>query len=278
MRATVERDRGSGRSGRRGTDRRHRPLPARAATVPAATPAGRSDPPTRAAPTTSRICPCCSGRRGWPTGSHLDPAVQYWIINAAAAGLMGRLDLDDTWWAIVQSVSGDLESIDPYELIRSLLGGARVGRSGVRGHRHRPVARADAPGGPLPRRSDLPGRRCGAPEPAVGRSRVQHLPRRRRQHRLEARCRPPRAGRGDALLDSYELERRPVAAQTIADAGAQEKLLAPSFVRAAGADDRAQPRRGADPAGRRPAGQAGRVPQCRTGSRLPLRRITGRRR
>ena len=62
---------------------------------------------------------------------------------------------------------------------------------------------------------------------------------------------------GDALLDSYELERRPVAAQTIADAGAQEKLLAPSFVRAAGADTELSAADSTEPAGCCPAGQAG---------------------
>ena len=170
----------------------------------------------------------------------LDPAVQYWIINGAAAGLMGRLDLADTWWAIVQSVSGDLESIDPYTLIGSLLGG---------------VESADV------------DREVIATDPWHAR---MLLVERYRDGRVflvgdAAHLNPPWGGHGfntclgdavnigwklaavlrgwagDALLDSYELERRPVAAQTIADAGAQEKLLAPSFVRAAGADEQTSP-------------------------------------
>lgn len=34
----------------------------------------------------------------------LDPAVHYWVVSPAVAGLMGRLDMDDRWWAITQKV------------------------------------------------------------------------------------------------------------------------------------------------------------------------------
>ncbi len=32
------------------------------------------------------------------------PAVQYWVLNPAQGGLMGRLDLADTWWCIANGV------------------------------------------------------------------------------------------------------------------------------------------------------------------------------
>ena len=34
----------------------------------------------------------------------LDPAVQYWVLGPGAAGMVGRMDLDQTWWAIIQGV------------------------------------------------------------------------------------------------------------------------------------------------------------------------------
>ena len=73
--------------------------------------------------------------------------------------------------------------------------------AGRRRHRrrragHRPVVGADAAGRPLPRRAGLPGRRRRAPQPAVGRARLQHLRRRRGQPRLEAGRRPAGLGAG----------------------------------------------------------------------------------
>ena len=34
----------------------------------------------------------------------LPPAVQYWVVGTEAAGMVGRMDLADTWWAIIQGV------------------------------------------------------------------------------------------------------------------------------------------------------------------------------
>ncbi len=172
----------------------------------------------------------------------LDPAVQYWIVNAGASGLMGRLDLDDTWWAIVQSVRDDVETLDPIPLIRALLGGKA---------------------GP-----DL-AIEVIATDPWHARMLLVDSYRKGRVFLVgdAAHLNPPWGGHGfntclgdavnigwklaavlqgwadEALLDSYEQERRPVAAQTIADAGAQEKLLAPSFVHSAGADADVDPSR-----------------------------------
>ncbi|MET3803247.1 2-polyprenyl-6-methoxyphenol hydroxylase-like FAD-dependent oxidoreductase [Nakamurella sp. UYEF19] len=39
--------------------------------------------------------------------------VHYWVIGAAYGGLMGRLDLDGNWWAIVQGVDASQDDVDP---------------------------------------------------------------------------------------------------------------------------------------------------------------------
>src|SRR3954467_13143699 len=48
--------------------------------------------------------------------------VHYWVIGAQYGGLMGRLDLDGTWWAIVQGVDATTQALDPADLVRSLVG------------------------------------------------------------------------------------------------------------------------------------------------------------
>ena len=119
--------------------------------------------------------------------------VHYWVIGAERGGLMGRLDLDGTWWAIVQGVDARVRGRRPGRA-RAVAGRRRHRR---RGAGHRPVVGADAAGRPLPRRAGLPRRRRRPPEPAVGRARLQHLRRRRGQPRLEAGRRP--AGLGTAV-------------------------------------------------------------------------------
>lgn len=56
----------------------------------------------------------------------LDPAVQYWVLGPGAAGMVGRMDLDQTWWAIIQGVTsedaGGAPEPDPATLVRSLVG------------------------------------------------------------------------------------------------------------------------------------------------------------
>ncbi|CAN7168736.1 FAD-dependent monooxygenase [Arthrobacter sp. LjRoot78] len=37
----------------------------------------------------------------------LPPAVQYWVVGGETAGMVGRMDLADTWWAIVQGVDAE---------------------------------------------------------------------------------------------------------------------------------------------------------------------------
>ncbi|MEW9549827.1 FAD-dependent monooxygenase [Nonomuraea sp. NPDC050783] len=48
------------------------------------------------------------------------PAVHYWVLNPAQPGMVGRLDLKDTWWCIAQGVRA--EDADPVRLVRNLAG------------------------------------------------------------------------------------------------------------------------------------------------------------
>jgi 2-polyprenyl-6-methoxyphenol hydroxylase-like FAD-dependent oxidoreductase len=50
------------------------------------------------------------------------PAVQYWVINERAPGLLGPLDLDGTWWAGVLGVDRETGERDIQELIAALTG------------------------------------------------------------------------------------------------------------------------------------------------------------
>src|SRR6185437_766466 len=50
------------------------------------------------------------------------PAVQYWVLDPAFPGLLGRMDLSDQWWAIVNGVSLDEGQTNPLDLIRGLVG------------------------------------------------------------------------------------------------------------------------------------------------------------
>jgi 2-polyprenyl-6-methoxyphenol hydroxylase-like FAD-dependent oxidoreductase len=52
----------------------------------------------------------------------LGPAVQYWVLGAAAPGLLGRLDLSGTWWAIIPGVEAAYGTAHAAELITGLAG------------------------------------------------------------------------------------------------------------------------------------------------------------
>jgi 2-polyprenyl-6-methoxyphenol hydroxylase-like FAD-dependent oxidoreductase len=50
------------------------------------------------------------------------PAVHYWVVNPDQPGLIGRLDLHDTWWCIAQGVDGTAPDVDPERIIANLVG------------------------------------------------------------------------------------------------------------------------------------------------------------
>jgi 2-polyprenyl-6-methoxyphenol hydroxylase-like FAD-dependent oxidoreductase len=155
--------------------------------------------------------------------------VHYWVIGTERGGLMGRLDLAGTWWAIVQGVDTVAEDADPVALVQAM-----VGRDPDGGEIDVEVLATD----PWQARMLLIDRYRGQRVFLVGDA---------------AHLNPPWGGHGfntcvgDAvnigwklaavlqgwapasLLDSYEPERRPVARRTIDAAGSQEAFLAPSF-------------------------------------------------
>jgi 2-polyprenyl-6-methoxyphenol hydroxylase-like FAD-dependent oxidoreductase len=52
-----------------------------------------------------------------------DDAVHAWVMAPGASGIVGRLDLEDTWWAIVQGVDVRTgEEVDPVALLHTLIG------------------------------------------------------------------------------------------------------------------------------------------------------------
>jgi 2-polyprenyl-6-methoxyphenol hydroxylase-like FAD-dependent oxidoreductase len=53
--------------------------------------------------------------------THLGPAVQYWVVGATS-GLIGRLDLAGTWWAILPGVDAAFGTAHAAELISGLVG------------------------------------------------------------------------------------------------------------------------------------------------------------
>jgi 2-polyprenyl-6-methoxyphenol hydroxylase-like FAD-dependent oxidoreductase len=55
--------------------------------------------------------------------THLGPAVQYWVVGAPTAGLLGRLDLAGTWWAIMPEIDAGYGAAHASELISGLIGG-----------------------------------------------------------------------------------------------------------------------------------------------------------
>ena len=50
------------------------------------------------------------------------PAVQYWVLNPACPGVMGRMDLEDRWWAGVNGVSAEAGQAKLHALIHGLVG------------------------------------------------------------------------------------------------------------------------------------------------------------
>lgn len=50
------------------------------------------------------------------------PAVHYWVLNPSCPGVLGRMDLEDQWWAIANGVPAETGQADPHALIRGLVG------------------------------------------------------------------------------------------------------------------------------------------------------------
>jgi 2-polyprenyl-6-methoxyphenol hydroxylase-like FAD-dependent oxidoreductase len=151
--------------------------------------------------------------------THLGPAVQYWIAGGAVSGLMGRLDLSGTWWAIFFGVTPSYGDAHAAELITAFAG--------------TPVEHEVLATDPWTPRMLIADRFTDRRVFLVGES---------------AHVNPPFGGHGfntsvgDAvnigwkiaaveqgwasagLLDSYEPERRGVVAETVASAAANTRL------------------------------------------------------
>lgn len=159
------------------------------------------------------------------TGS---PALHHWVLNPDAPGVVGPLDLADTWWAIATGRPDDDPDPDPVAIVRAMLG--RDVPVGVLGT------------DPWQARALLVDRYRSGPLFVVGDAAHQN---------------PPWGGHGfntgvgDAvnlgwklaavlhgwappeLLDSYEAERRPIAQQTIKIAAANTAALPTDLAAAA---------------------------------------------
>lgn len=162
------------------------------------------------------------------------PALHYWVLNPAAPGVVGPLDLADTWWAIATGRPDDDADCDPAAIVRELIG------------RNVPVEVLGTD--PWQARALLVDRYRSGRLFLVGDAAHQN---------------PPWGGHGfntgvgDAinlgwklaavlagwappgLLDSYESERRPVAEQTIAIAAANAAALPTDLALAATHDETA---------------------------------------
>ncbi|MEU9025266.1 FAD-dependent monooxygenase [Actinomadura sp. NPDC048394] len=161
------------------------------------------------------------------------PAVHYWVLHPSRPGLVGRLDLRDTWWCIAQGVTEQEGGADPLGIVRGLVG-----------------ADVDA--------------EIVATDPWKAKMLLAQRYGTRRTFLAgdAAHLNPPWGGHGfntgigdavnlgwklaavlsgwapETLLRSYEPERRPVAARTIAEAARNMATLAPELAdrRLAGTD------------------------------------------
>ncbi|WP_414945200.1 FAD-dependent monooxygenase [Amycolatopsis sp. cmx-11-32] len=50
------------------------------------------------------------------------PAVHYWVLHPTHPGMLGRLDLADTWWCIAQNLPQQAGDADPLGVVRGLVG------------------------------------------------------------------------------------------------------------------------------------------------------------
>jgi 2-polyprenyl-6-methoxyphenol hydroxylase-like FAD-dependent oxidoreductase len=50
------------------------------------------------------------------------PAVHYWVLSAVQPGLVGRFDLIDRWWCSANGVDPEMQQVNPEEIVRNLVG------------------------------------------------------------------------------------------------------------------------------------------------------------
>ncbi|HEX4094587.1 MAG TPA: FAD-dependent monooxygenase [Trebonia sp.] len=164
------------------------------------------------------------------------PAVHYWVLSASQPGLIGRFDLVDTWWCGANGVDLGAAPADPQAIIRNLVGTDVTADVLSTDSWQARTALADRWGSG---RLFIAGDAAHQNPPWGG-------------HGFNT-------GIGDAanlgwklaavinqwapasLLASYELERRPVAAQTIDEAVRNMSSLAPELAAVLRADGGDQP-------------------------------------
>lgn len=153
----------------------------------------------------------------------LGPAVQYWVLRPSAAGMIGRMDLDKTWWVIVQNVDLDA-SPDPVDIVRELAG-TDVDVEVIATDRW--TARMLLAGSYGRDNVHLIGDAVHLNPPWGGHGFNTCIG---DAANLAWKIAAVRAGwGGDQLLASYVEERRPIAARTIEDAAANGRVLASDF-------------------------------------------------
>jgi 2-polyprenyl-6-methoxyphenol hydroxylase-like FAD-dependent oxidoreductase len=50
------------------------------------------------------------------------PAVHYWVLSGVQPGLVGRFDLVDTWWCSANGVDPEAQPVNPQAIVRNLVG------------------------------------------------------------------------------------------------------------------------------------------------------------
>ncbi|WP_211221067.1 FAD-dependent monooxygenase [Nocardioides insulae] len=162
----------------------------------------------------------------------LAPAVQYWVVGRRYAGMVGQMDQDGLWWAIIQGYDADAPAfagVPRDTILRELIGSPAAGTVDLDVLAEDPwTARMLL--SPTYRHGDtfLVGDAAHANPPWGGHGfntcigDAANL-----AWKLAAEL---RGWAGPDLLDSYEAERRPVARRTIDDAATNGTALADDFI------------------------------------------------
>ncbi|MCF2570838.1 FAD-dependent monooxygenase [Brevibacterium sp. UCMA 11754] len=161
----------------------------------------------------------------------IDPAVQWWIVNETTSGMIGELDRDGTWWAILQGCD---PIDDPAEVAATIRTMAGVGPDvdievlATDSWTARMLLADSYGGAESDRRVFLVGDAAHLNPPWGGHGFNTCIS---DAENLAWKLIAVHDGWADpSLLDSYEEERRPVAARMIADAAANGKALAYDFI------------------------------------------------